>query len=270
MTEPSVALVPFTPRVETRRAPSWAPRVARWHRFGLSPRRLAAFARPIAALFGLVVAAGIGWAGANMIQPAPAPVVAKEDPFAVLGGQIKALSADVKATKEQIATMRAGLVRPKVDETKALRERVAAIGDNLDKLKQDTAQRLSQLGQTIESRDGATKLAQIAERLDRIEKQTATLTTGSLPAKADGKPAETKPADIKPAEAAPQLKPIAGYVLRDVYQGLALVESRRGMMELAPGDTYAELGRIEKIERRNGAWTVVTSKGLIQPPQRTW
>ena len=60
--------------------------------------------------------------------------------------------------------------------------------------------------------------------------------------------------------------PANGYVLRDVHDGVALVEGRAGMREVAPGDALPGVGRIRSIERRRGQWVVVTANGLIEQP----
>jgi len=52
-------------------------------------------------------------------------------------------------------------------------------------------------------------------------------------------------------------------VLRDVSNGVALIESRRGMYEVYAGDPVPGLGRVDAIRKQDGRWVVVTSKGLI-------
>ena len=56
-----------------------------------------------------------------------------------------------------------------------------------------------------------------------------------------------------------------GWVLRDVGRGGngAVVESRRGIYEVYPGEPIPGLGRVDAIRKQDGRWVVVTSKGLI-------
>ena len=54
-----------------------------------------------------------------------------------------------------------------------------------------------------------------------------------------------------------------GWVLRDVDNGYALIEGRRGMFEVYAGDPIPGLGRVDAIRKQDGRWVVVTSKGLI-------
>ena len=56
---------------------------------------------------------------------------------------------------------------------------------------------------------------------------------------------------------------VEGWVLRDVANGSALIEGRRGMYEVFAGDPVPGLGRVDAIRKQDGRWVVVTSKGLI-------
>jgi len=52
--------------------------------------------------------------------------------------------------------------------------------------------------------------------------------------------------------------------LRKVYSGeAALIEGRRGIVEIGPGDVVPGLGLIQEIRRQDGRWVVVTPRGLI-------
>ena len=82
-------------------------------------------------------------------------------------------------------------------------------------------------------------------------------------AKADGPPAPHA------AEAAARPAVVQGWLLRDVYGGLALVEGRfGGLREVAPGEFVPGAGEIRSIERRGRGWVVVTSRGLIVADSR--
>ena len=52
-------------------------------------------------------------------------------------------------------------------------------------------------------------------------------------------------------------------MVRDVYNGIALVESPRGSIEVAPGAIIPGAGTVKSIERRGRGWIVITSRGLI-------
>jgi uncharacterized protein YidB (DUF937 family) len=66
---------------------------------------------------------------------------------------------------------------------------------------------------------------------------------------------------LAPAANTPQL--ITNWVVRDVYAGVAVVESPRGSMEVAPGELIPGAGTVKSIERRGRGWIVITSRGLI-------
>jgi hypothetical protein len=68
---------------------------------------------------------------------------------------------------------------------------------------------------------------------------------------------------LAPAASRPQL--ITNWVVRDVHDGVALVESPRGSIEVAPGEIIPGAGTVKSIERRGGGWIVITSRGLVQP-----
>lgn len=92
------------------------------------------------------------------------------------------------------------------------------------------------------------KLSEALERLDkRVAHAPAPEVTGSL---------------VRPQAAAP-LKPVPGWTVRRVLNGIALIESRDGLVEAEPGDHLPGLGRVQDIKRENGRWVVVTSRGLV-------
>ena len=86
--------------------------------------------------------------------------------------------------------------------------------------------------------------------------------TGSIPQQqAAAAPPPAPAAPPKPEVA--RLPTVEGWVLRDVANGSALIESRRGMYEVYAGDPIPGLGRVDAIRKQDGRWVVVTSKGLI-------
>ncbi len=89
-------------------------------------------------------------------------------------------------------------------------------------------------------------------------------------ARAESPKAETARADAAPKPDLP-VKPavVDGWMLRDVYGGVALVEGRAGgLREVAPGEYVPGVGEIRSIERRGRNWVVVTSRGIIQSDNR--
>ncbi len=120
------------------------------------------------------------------------------------------------------------------------------------------------------------KLSSIEGRLDKMESQIMT-TLAAL----NTKPANPPAPAAAPAPAAPPVteaaareeapapkpaksEPVDGWVLREVYNGAALVESRnRRLYEVMPGGILPGVGKVEAIERRGTRWVVLTDKGFI-------
>lgn len=147
---------------------------------------------------------------------------------------------------------------------------VAALSAKIDRLDHDPSQ----------------KLADIAVRLDRLEKQASAAAAGSQASlaasvsRAQPLPLSKPVAAVvspsvrggvtqvagTPAEAALPEKPatVGGWVLRDVYDGMALVEGRGGgLREVEPGEYLPGAGQVRSIERRGRSWVVLTSRGVI-------
>ncbi len=103
------------------------------------------------------------------------------------------------------------------------------------------------------------KLQRLAEAVDRLDKRAAAApeVTGSI-----AKPAQPAPVAAPPPAAAAHV--LNDWIVRDVRNGRALVESRYGgIFVVGSGSTLPGLGRVESVRRQDGAWMVVTAKGTI-------
>ncbi|MGF9761188.1 hypothetical protein AAII07_38965 [Microvirga sp. 0TCS3.31] len=122
----------------------------------------------------------------------------------------------------------------------------------------------------------AKKLSSLEGRLDKMESQIMTTlaalnTKPAAPAvsSAPAAPAAPPVTEAAAREEAPAPKPVKsepvdGWVLREVYNGAALVESRnRRLYEVMPGGILPGVGKVEAIERRGARWVVLTDKGFI-------
>lgn len=98
---------------------------------------------------------------------------------------------------------------------------------------------------------------QLAERIDRAEKAAS---DQAKTAKAQA-PETTGSIGVPTAAARPPV--LEGWVLRDVLDGHAMIESRYGLYEVGPGSNVPGLGRVETIKRIDGRWAVVTSRGIV-------
>src|SRR5918993_1291235 len=133
----------------------------------------------------------------------------------------------------------------------------------------------------IAVQDPGKKLSALEGKLDRMESQimanlaslaakAAAPAPAPVPAAAPAPDAAASPAATEaPArEAAPAAKsarnePLDGWVLREVYDGAALIEGNRRLYEVMPGGVIPGVGRVEAIERRGRSWVVLTDKGTI-------
>jgi hypothetical protein len=121
----------------------------------------------------------------------------------------------------------------------------------------------------------AARLARLSEAVDKLH---AAPQAAPVPAPVAAAPVAAPAAakevtgSITPPAAAPAVAPkvevarlptVEGWVLRDVGNGGALIESRRGIFEVYAGDPVPGLGRVDAIRKQDGRWVVVTSKGLI-------
>ncbi len=89
--------------------------------------------------------------------------------------------------------------------------------------------------------------------------------TGSL----DGKPeaAEIKSAAVGGTILLGTEKLLPSFILRDVFDGRALVETPSKLTLVSKGSVIAGAGEVLAIERRGKQWAVVTSGGVIGGPR---
>lgn len=213
-----------------------------------------------AAILSLALAAG--WAAGGGFSQADRSRVAAETDSRLLQ-----LAAEVTELKAQLG-----------GERQADRQAFVNVQAGIEELQRTTASSLLRFTGVVDraEADRASDLARLNERIGRIEKQLADPTpVGSIPRtqlpQAAPAPAPchtsviettrvpmTQAQPAKPAETA-----IRGYVLRGVADGVALVQTRTGLREIAPGDKLAGAGRVQSIEKRGRRWVVVTTEGII-------
>jgi hypothetical protein len=184
-----------------------------------------ALAAAMGALAGSLSASGL----AQFWQPAPA-----KSATADTGGVLQAMKVELAAMKASldVATRSAG-------------NQVAKITDRLERVERSGS-------------EPATKLAHIAESVDRLEKKNAAMAaameaTGAIGA---SETARTEPKIVD--------RIVEGWIVQDVRRGRALVESHYGgMFVVGTGGSLPGLGRVEAIKRQDGQWVVVTAHGTI-------
>jgi hypothetical protein len=117
----------------------------------------------------------------------------------------------------------------------------------------------------------ALRLAKLSEAVDKLRAAPPVAATAApvaaVPAAANDTTASIAPhaaaSETVPKTEIARLPTVEGWVLRAAANGVALIENRRGMLEVYAGDSVPNLGRVDAIRRQDGRWVVVTSKGLI-------
>ena len=206
-------------------------------------RRLAALAAVVAlaaiagALGGAVATAGFGhFLGRDA---ATSSNQALEASVARIDADIQALKASIDQTAEANTTQ------------------FNRTNGRLDKVEKAQAEPAAKLARLSEAVDKLRAVPLAATAAAAAPPAAAKDVTGSIAAPASAPPA----ANAKPEVA--RLPTVEGWRLRDVANGAALIEGRRGMFEVYAGDPIPGLGRVDAIRRQDGRWVVVTAKGLI-------
>jgi hypothetical protein len=148
---------------------------------------------------------------------------------------------------------------------KAQLAELTALKASLDRVNRSANAQFAKIGQRLDSLEHAqaaptAKLAHMADALDRLEKQHAAASdvTGSIASNPRSKTSE-------PSLSVPVL---SSWIVDDVHNGRAMVESRYGgFFVVGAGSVLPGLGRVQQIERQDGRWVVVTASGLITSPR---
>jgi hypothetical protein len=186
-------------------------------------------------------------------------------------------SDEIRALKESIVRLSTELVTVKASVDSAAKStsgQFAKLAERTDKAVEKAVEKsiekaVDKAAEKAQAEPLA-KLGKIAESLDRLEKrplQAAAVPAGA-PATASvaAAPETTGSVPAAPADASRPARPpvVEGWVVRDIFDGRALVESRNGaMLEVGPGSSIPGIGRVEAVRRQEGRWVVITPKGLI-------
>jgi len=148
--------------------------------------------------------------------------------------------------------------------------------DKVEKAQAEPAAKLAKLSEAVEKLRTAQPLSVAAAAPAAAATPVAAPAVAAAPAAPKEKEVTGSVAPPATAAAAPALAAAAsakaetgrlptvdGWVLRDVGNGGALIENRRGVFEVYAGDAVPGLGRVDAIRRQDGRWVVVTTKGLI-------
>jgi hypothetical protein len=210
-------------------------------------RSLAAMLAAAAVLGGLAGALAAAGISSLMEQPSSTP------PY------YAAVAEALGRLDRELTQLKAGI------DASAKTAEVAKITERLDRA--DKAQA-----------EAGTRLGRASEGLDRLERRLGTPMgspdiTGSIAdprstapgpgISGDGRRAPPPGAAGTVGAATAALPILEGLVVRDVYHGAALIQGRAGILQVMPGEVLPGLGRIEAVQRHDGRWEVVTTRGVI-------
>ena len=205
-----------------------------------------ALATVAGALGGALATAGVG----KLMAGDPASASAKDS---ALEASVARIDADIVALKASLEhTAKAGATQFNKTSDRL---------DKVEKAQVDPAAKLAKLGDTVAKLSEATDKLRAAQASAALAQAQTKDVTGSVPQQAAAAAAPASAAQPKPEVL--RLPTVEGWVLRDVANGSALIEGRRGMYEVYAGDPVPGLGRVDAIRKQDGRWVVVTSKGLI-------
>lgn len=228
-----------------------------------------------ACLFGFAWAAssyfsGDQWPFFSASKPAASESAAQQErkERAELARAVKKITGDMRRLEAGMDTLRAGQA-----QAAKTRAEVDGLTARLDTDKSETRAAIAAAATEAERvrREQEAALPQITARLDRMERKLAAqdAAPAAAPAAAEvsqkAAPAAADPANLPPENHEASRKPhlITNWVVRDVYGGVALLESTRGTIEVALGEVVPGAGRVKAIERRGSGWIVITSRGLV-------
>jgi hypothetical protein len=203
-------------------------------------------------------------------RPALAAMVALATLAGALGGALATAGfshfagAEVEVANSANSALEASVVRIDADilalksslehTAKLAGAQSAKAGERLDKLEKAQA-------------EPAAKLARLSEAMDKLRAASPAGSPNAQNAAKEVTGSIASSGAAAPKAEVAKLPTVAGWKLRDVANGGALIESRQGLYEVYAGDAVPGLGRIDAIRRQDGHWVVVTAKGLVLPNQ---
>jgi hypothetical protein len=225
-----------------------------WHRYGV-------------AACALALALAAGWAIEAKIYSHQLAQAQREAKTARrLAASNEAERNDVRVLREEVRALQAKLDtatrRRGAGEAGALEAMISSLDKKIEANRAVAGNAAEQLAATLEKHE---------KRIERMEVATSDKSPVSSTGNSDAKPipkalskplaATTSDQNAKVADPKP---PISGYALREVYDGLALVEAHGSLREVGPGDRLPRAGKVLAIKKIGRKWVVVTDEGRIE------
>jgi hypothetical protein len=190
--------------------------------------------------------------------------------------EIARLKEELRGVRTQVDALKANPDQARqAQELRALRASLETLKEGVTAMRSDTANAIAQVSASQPSKPTEQRIEKIADRLERLERQVADpITTAAIAPKTEApKPAALPdphalptPADVAAAGQKIEVRPkiFQNYVLREVADGVALIEGPDGLREVWPGRGIPGAGKVTSIEKQAGKWVVITSEGLIE------
>ncbi|HEY5226150.1 MAG TPA: hypothetical protein VIJ06_05095 [Methylovirgula sp.] len=250
-----------------------------WLRYGI-PAALAF------CLFGFGVATGGQFFGAAVpthsaaAAAAAGPKVARASVEQIeMRHLTKKLGDEIHTLQTRVESLRVAAKASSPEDARDMKKSLDGLRASVESVKIQTSASIAQLGMKVErlQRDEA-KLQKPNEKLSRNEHTDSAVpvTTGSISRSATphsvqvasaqagtASPKAHAPTVSSTAQAKKTPKLLVNWVVRDVYRGVALIDGPEGTIEVARGDPIPGAGTVESIERKNGGWILVTSRGIV-------
>lgn len=184
---------------------------------------------------------------------------------------VSALNARLQAVeaakgRDELAEVRrsVGDIRAATATSRELGAAIAQLSQRVERLDREQGAKLDKLGQRVDQQ-GSARTADLAARLDKLEKkpaQAATTTPGSTAPPAP--PKFGAKVSMDPTGSIARTRQVLrGYVVLGAQDDTALIGGRYGERAVRPGDYLPGAGRVERVERQGANWIVVTEQGLI-------
>lgn len=170
-----------------------------------------------------------------------------------IGGSLATAGVGHFLKNDQTAAVAKAATVTAAAQTRTLETAIGKLNADLAALKSSNAAQSAKIVERIDrvekaQAEPAAKLAKLSEAVEKL-RTPAPETTGSIAP--------------KPAAQPNRMPVVAGWILRDVSDGIATVSGRPGIFDVIPGDPLPGVGRVDAIRRQDGRWVVVTSRGLI-------
>jgi hypothetical protein len=175
---------------------------------------------------------------------------------------------DAAKSHDDLADLRrsVGDMKTSVVSAHEFNSALALLSQRVDKIDSDESAKVNKLSERLD-REGSTLTAELAGRVDKLEKKIVAPIAAPPAAPSEQPPVPPKltgPVSMEPTGSIERPRPLVrGYIVLDARNDVALIGGRYGEQEVRRGDFVPGAGRVESIEFRGGRWTVLTTGGII-------